>query len=256
MKPIDSESLYSDGRYYDLENVSLVADIGFYLELAGVAQGPVLEVACGTGRITLPLARMGINITGLDVSDGMLKQAKSKADSENLKIAWIKADCRNFDLNKKFKLIYIPFNSMQHLHDTNSIESFLNCVKRHLDSDGIFALDVFNPSLQILTRSNEKRFPVFKHPNPDNFNEEVVVEETNVYDRKTQINHIKWYFSIGDKKDAQVHELNMRCYFPQELDILLKYNGFEILNKYGDWTKKEFTAADMKQIIVCKKISP
>lgn len=252
MKPIDSEPLYRDGRFYDLENSSLTADIPFYLELAKSVRGPVLEVACGTGRITLPLARAGIQMTGLDVSPGMLAQARTKTAAENLTVDWVEADCRNFDLKKKFKLIYIPFNSMHHMLDTESIEAFLNCVKNHLDQDGKFAFDVFNPALKILSRPADQRFPVFKHPHPDNPEEEVIVEETNVYDSKTQINHIKWHFSIGDRKDVQVNELNMRVFFPQELDIILKYNGFEILEKFGSFDKNEFTSKDMKQICICQ----
>lgn len=252
MHKVDSEPIYRDGRFYDLENSQLAADIPFYLNLAKEAKGPVLEVACGTGRITIPVSQAGIDVTGLDVSPGMLSQARAKSSSKKLSVEWIEADCRNFQLDKKFSLIFMAFNSIQHLLDHDSLERFFAKVHEHLLPGGTFAFDVFNPSLQILTRPENKRFPVFRHPNPDNNQEEIMVEETNLYDSKTQINHIKWYFSFGERRDAQVHELNMRQFFPQELDALLKYNGFKIIEKFGNFTKKSFASEDMKQIYVCR----
>jgi len=67
----------------------------------------------------------------------MLAWAKEKSKKEGLKIKWVKADCRNFKLGRKFNLIYMPFNSMQHLHDRISIERMFNCVKKHLAKNKI-----------------------------------------------------------------------------------------------------------------------
>ena len=63
---------------------------------------------------------------------------------------------------------------------------------------------------------------------------------------------MKWYFSLPDQKDFQVENLDVRCFFPQELDQLVRANGFEIEAKYGNFEWKPFAAGDMKQIVVCK----
>ena len=65
------------------------AEIPFFVKQAQLAGGPVLEVACGTGRITLPIARAGLDVTGLDVSRPMLELARRKAEAERLRVAWV-----------------------------------------------------------------------------------------------------------------------------------------------------------------------
>jgi ubiquinone/menaquinone biosynthesis C-methylase UbiE len=107
-------------RFYDYENEDLVQDIPFYLEYAKECRGEVLEIACGTGRALIPLAQEGIKITGLDISDEMLKIAKEKVGrlDEKIKenIEFIHGDMANFDLKKKFSFIfwYVPFISAPH----------------------------------------------------------------------------------------------------------------------------------------------
>ncbi len=96
MKPIDSHALYRDGLHYDAQHVEIVEDITFYIAQAQKAGGSILELACGTGRITIPLARQGFDVTGLDISEGMLKIAKEKAEMEYLSCTFLHADCRKF----------------------------------------------------------------------------------------------------------------------------------------------------------------
>ena len=225
MKPLDEGGLLYNGRHYDLTNREIVEDIPFYINQAKKYGEPVLELACGTGRITIPLAEQRIQITGLDITDSMLAEAKKKAADKGLSIEWIKSDCRDFNLNRKFNLIFIPFNTIAHLHDQGSIESCFSRVKRHLKDKGRFIIDIFNPKLDILIRDPSKRYPVTEYPDPDGRGK-VVITENNVYDKDTQINRVKWYYRIGDRTEETIAELNMRIFFPQELDLLLHYNGF------------------------------
>src|SRR5258705_8241998 len=112
-----STPLYRDGRHYDALNSFLVADIPFYVEEARKAGTPALELGCGTGRLTIPIAQSGVEIVGLDLSPSMLAHARTKAEAARLAINFVEGDCRLFDLGRKFALIYMAFNSMQHLHD-------------------------------------------------------------------------------------------------------------------------------------------
>jgi SAM-dependent methyltransferase len=245
------DPFYRNGQIYDLMHEKLVADVNFFLEEAVQVGGPVLEVACGTGRITIPIAKKGIEIFGLDISEGMLAEAKRKSELAKAKIAWVHADCRQFDLQKKFQLIFIPFNSMQHLHDLRSLESFFNQVKNHLTSNGVFIIDVFNPSISILARGKQDRQKVMDLVDPQT-GLKATIDETINYDVANQINRVKWYYSLAEQKDYRVDELNMRCFFPQELDALVKYNGFEIINKYGNFDKEVFTSNSPKQLLKLK----
>ncbi len=86
MSHTEGEGLLYNGRHYDLTNRDIVEDIPFYLNQVRKYGEPVLELACGTGRITIPLAEQGIQITGLDITDSMLAQAKKKAAGNGLNI--------------------------------------------------------------------------------------------------------------------------------------------------------------------------
>jgi len=248
MRPLDCADLYSDGRHYDLQTKGFVEDIPFYLRQVQKYGQPVLELACGTGRITIPLAQKGIQITGLDVSESMLAQARRKASQKNVAVTWIRADCRDFQQNQKFRLIFIPANSITHLHDLESLETFFSCVRIHLADKGRFVIDVFNPRLDILMRDPTKRYPVAEYSDPDDQGM-VTVTESNAYDAAQQINRIKWYYKTGEEE--RVVENNMRVFFPQELDGLLQYYGFVIEAKYGNYDETPFESGSPKQLVVC-----
>ncbi|MFX5761047.1 class I SAM-dependent methyltransferase, partial [Acinetobacter baumannii] len=78
MTPLADMAVYEDADFYDQEFTNRAHDASFFIEQAKQADGPVLEVACGTGRITLPIARAGVDITGLDVMRSMLDRARQK----------------------------------------------------------------------------------------------------------------------------------------------------------------------------------
>ena len=246
-----SMPLYRDGRIYDAMNRAITADIAFYVEEAQRAHGPVLELACGTGRLTIPIAQSGVEITGLDRSPSMLEHARAKAREANLEINWVEADCRRFDLHRKFALIFLPFNSMQHLHDHASLEGLLRCVRAHLAAGGRFIFDVFNPSLAILNRDPKDRRLEREYEDPYGGGT-IRLDVTMAYNDATQVNRVLWYFSREGEKDFRVEELPLRCFFPQELDLLVRWGGFALANKYGNFERKPFVSGDMKQVVVCR----
>lgn len=247
----DGSEVYWDGRHYDADNNITQADLPFYLKEAEKAGGQVLELACGTGRLTIPLAAAGVNISGLDIAAPMLAMARKKAAKKGLRIKFIRSDVRSFKLDQKFKLIFIPFNSMQHLHDNAGLERFFGRVKRHLAPGGKFILDVFNPDPRYLARDNSEHIPIGLYKDPYS-GKDVLVSEQYAYDRAAQVSRISWHYKLGRKKMG-VKKINMRCFYPQELDSLLRYNGFEILRKYGGFGREPFDSESPKQVVVCRK---
>jgi SAM-dependent methyltransferase len=244
--------LYRDGRHYDELIRSLaLADVPFYVEEAKQARGLVLELACGTGRVTIPIAQSGVEIVGLDQSASMLAHARSKAEAAGVTIAWIEADCRNFSLDRKFALIFMAFNSMQHLHDRESLAALFTNVRGHLAPGGRFIFEVFNPSLAILNREPGRRYVERQYEDPDGRGT-ITLELSAVYDDAAQVNRMTWYFSLPGERDFRVERLDVRCFFPQELDLLVRTNGFEIEQKFGNFERKAFAGGDMKQIVVCR----
>jgi hypothetical protein len=154
-----------------------------------------------------------------------------------------------FDLGKKFKLIIMPFNAIAHIHDRPSHEALFARVREHLAPDGRFAFSWFNPHEKFLHRDPKQRYPCMKYERPDGT--PVEVTESNIYDKATQINHIKWYYRIGDQ-DEIVRELNMRQLYPAELDALLHYKGYYLENKYGDYDRSPFESSSVRQVCVCR----
>lgn len=242
-------SLYRDGKIYDAMNDSLVEDTHFYLKEFHNVTGSILELACETGRITCALASQGNDISGLDLSESMLIQAKQKSKDLGLKIEFHSGDMTRFDLKKKFDIIFVAYNSVHHILRNEDLKNFLRCVKDHLNPKGRFLFDIFNPSLPFLVRPKERiKMDEFIDPHDG---QQVIVTEDNIYDPATQINHVTYYYSKKDQPDYHSHPLDMRCYFPQEMDALLNYNGFEIRNNYGGFDKSPFTGESVKQIFDC-----
>lgn len=244
----DGTQIYWSGLHYDRDNLACPGDEKHYLALAKAARGPVLELACGTGRLAIPLKKAGVGITGLDVALPMIEQARAKAKEAGLKMDFIHGDARKFRLKKKFKLIFIAYNSMQHIHSIEDLESFFGSVRAHLAPGGKFAFDVFNPDPRHLARDSEELIPIGCYEDPEGGGE-ILINEQYFYDRHLQSTAVVWHYSKkGRRLDSK--RLRMRCFFPLELDALLRYNGFKALAKYGDFKHRPFGPASPKQILV------
>jgi SAM-dependent methyltransferase len=247
--------VYRDGRHYDAMNSDVVADIPFYVDEARRAAGPVLELACGTGRLAIPIAQSGVEIVGLDLSPSMLSYARPKAKQAGVGISFIEADCRNFELGRKFALIFMAFNSMQLLHDHASLAALFASVRKHLAQGGRFIFDVFNPKVALLVGTGDQRMFEREYEDPEG-NGTITLEHTMNYDDASQVNRIQWFFSRrgthGEERDFRVEDLHMRCFFPQELGLLVRSQGFEIVEKFGNFERKPFASGEQKQVVVCR----
>lgn len=139
--------LIYDANIYDGLNTFL-SDLQFYKKWLPENKDDrrILELCCGTGRLTLPIAKDGYNICGVDYTSSMLEQAKAKASEAGLEINFIEADIRTLNLQEKFDFIFIPFNSIHHLYRNEDLFKALKRVESHLKEGGLFLLDCFNPN--------------------------------------------------------------------------------------------------------------
>ena len=240
---------YADPGLYDRVIAAGLDDLPYYMGLAKEARGPVLELACGSGRLTLPLAKAGVEVCGLDSSEAMLDAAETKAAAEGLQVEWVRADMRHFQLGRPFALVILAFNSLQHLLERSEVEALLKRVRSHLAPGGRFAFDVHNPKLDLLARDPVERY--FVEPSPEAREDEVVMWEGVRYDSAAQVNHITWTLKGVSGGEEREIRLALRQYFPQELRALLEYNGFKVEHCYGDFGKKPFGDGDLKQVLVC-----
>lgn len=134
-------------RFYDLDTQDSTDDLRFWLNLARRAGGPILEVAVGTGRVLIPLARAGYAVTGVDISAEMLDRARSKVALEKPRgpVDLVLADARELDLGRRFSLAFVALNSFGHFADPGDPERVLLRLRDHLDPAGLLALDLPNP---------------------------------------------------------------------------------------------------------------
>ena len=241
--------LIYDANIYDGLNTFL-SDLQFYKKwLPKNKEAEILELCCGTGRLTIPIAKDGYSICGVDYTPSMLEQAKMKAIEAELVIDFIEADIRMLDLQEKFDLIFIPFNSIHHLYRNEDLFNALGCVRNHLKAGGIFLLDCFNPNIQYIVEHEKEPIEIAEYTTKDG--REVLIKQMMRYESKTQINRIEWHYFINGEFDS-VQNLDMRLFFPQELDSYLEWNGFEILHKFGSFEEETFCDYSEKQIFVCQ----
>ena len=241
---------YTDPILYDLENQDFEPDGPFYLSLAKKLGGPVLELGCGTGRVTIPLARHGIDMTGLDIVPGMLARARSKAG--DLSIEWVEGDVRDFHLGKAFNLICAPGCVFEHLLEREDQEAMLACVREHLAPDGRFVIINQFPTPDRMANAEEQDWFSYKDEN----GRDVRVSGTDRYDPVRQIRHETAYRRWIDGEGKEVTRrarLAMRLIFPQEMMALLHYNGLRVLHRWGDWDSGPLTGESSRIIYECEK---
>lgn len=250
---VDDSNLadYDDPLWYDAENADFEPDGPFLLVLAQQLGGPVLELGCGTGRVTIPLAQQGVNITSVDVVPVMLARARQKAGT--LAIQWLAADVRCFHLNRQYDLIFATGGLFQHMLTRADQEALLAQVYKHLEPDGFFAFNAFFPHPRNMTTvSSEEVW--FSYRAADGRN--VQVSETEHYDHLRQIEHetaIRRWQDAGGTEMVRSARLALRYTFPQEMELLLHYNGLAVEQRLGDWHGNPLTEESMIMVFVCRK---
>lgn len=242
--------LIYDGNIYDGMNTEIV-DLPFYSRwLKKRKNGNILELCCGTGRLTIPLSQEGYHITGVDNSTSMLKQAIDKANGLKVSVKFVESDIRTLDLTEVYDIIFIPFNSIHHLYNNQDFFDVLIGVKKHLKKDGYFIFDCFNPDIHYIVHSEKEENIIAEYSAKDG--REVVIKQTMVYENETQINRIKWHYFINGEFDS-IQNMDMRLFFPKELDAYLSMYGFKVIHKFGGFKEEIFENKSEKQIFVCKK---
>lgn len=142
-----AEKLFAE-VYDSLPRWSRRPDRRFYRRCARAANGPVLELGCGTGRLLLPLAKAGCAVTGLDLSAPMLRVCRAKLRrlprAVRRRVRIVRGDMTRFRLPQRFRAALIPFSGLQLLPLPGQAEACMRCAARHLEAGGSLALDVFH----------------------------------------------------------------------------------------------------------------
>ena len=251
---IDHDNLeeFRDPQTYDLVDEGYYEDYTLTEQWARLLGGPLLDLACGTGRMALRMAELGYQVTGVDITPEMIGWARQKAAKQGVSIEWVVADARAFHLQKQFSFIYMLENVFQFFLTRADQEAMLARVREHLHPEGCFLFETRNPSPRNLLEAG--------HPDPQKYatpdGGQLVITEQQYYDPMTQIQHYTSHLAFlhpGGQREEKKLRTALRYVFPQEIEALLFYNGLQIRSCYGSWQQDPLTAASRSMIYVCQR---
>jgi SAM-dependent methyltransferase len=235
---------------------SFDADMPLYMDLAATSGGRVLEVACGSGRLLLPLVRAGHHLVGVDVSPHMLAVARQKLERERLQAELVEADMRTFDVHDRgpFDLAIVAVKSFAYLTEQADQLACLERINAHLRPGGVLAIDFLNPQPEwvgaapgsmrddLLQRSEEHGLTVSR------------VESVVTTDAARQVRVIRSAYEVIDDHGAVVAkrfvEWSYRYTYRFEAEHLLARGGFEIQAVYGGYGREPFTSDSQSVVFV------
>ena len=236
-------------------------DVDFYIEEARWIDGKILEVGCGTGRVLIPIARLGKEITGVDSSPRMLAQCKARLDLEppdvRERATLVQADMRELDLGEQFSLITIPFRPFQHLIAVSDQLAALQAIHRHLEPGGRLIFDVFNPNIRYLLEDRrDEREDTAEVELPDNrsFKRTARVAAVHIVDQYSEAELIYYVREADGRIQRLVHGFLMRWYWLYELEHLLTRCGFRLGAVFGDFNRSPLTDVSPEMIFIAERI--
>lgn len=250
---MDNLQEFRDPVNYDLEELPGSADrIAFMCKFALRSAGPVLDLACGTGIVSLPLALLGLPVTGVDLSEPMIAHARRKARALGTTATFLVDDMRTFAAPTSFTFIALSGNAFQALLTQPDQSKLLRVVADHLDERGQFIFETRNPTGTDL-RDSRTEEPWFTYVNASG--EEVKVSGTQSYDKGRQILTWTSYRRWSNADGQQVRRSDIACRFTEvdELDALLATAGLRVTQRYGSWDYRPFTSCSEEIISVCER---
>ena len=215
------------------ETVALIA------ELAG--KGRVLELAIGTGRVAVPLARLGVSIEGVDASPEMIAKMREKPGGDAIPVTI--GDMAELNLEGRFDFAFLIFNTLFNL---TSQEDQARCIERTaalLNPGGAFLIEAFVPDL---TRFKDGQVIRTQQVRGD-----TVTFETGIHDPVSQV--VNYQYERIRNGEAKLIPLPMRYAFPSEIDSMAQLAGFELETRWGGWRQEAFTAQSEMHVSLYRK---
>jgi SAM-dependent methyltransferase len=245
-------SIFDDGDVYDLVGKDMPYGLDFYVTLAREASGPVLDIACGTGRILLPCLQAGVDIEGLDLFEPMLKTLRAKAAALGLSPRLHQADMSDFSLPRRFHLIMIPFNAFIHNMTQEAQIRCLRLCREHLLPGGELTFDTFFPALEFVSTPEKTRVLEGEFPHPQT-GLPIRMYDTRTIDRVAQVfhslNEIELLAADGSLQTVHRSEISSRFFYKHEMVLLLRVAGFARWEIYGDFDRRPLTRENDAMVV-------
>ncbi len=250
-------------EYYDLVHHGLPGEAEFYVGQAVRIGGATLELGCGTGRIAIPMAMSGVDVTGLDDSKAMLDvcRAKKRAIGKTPgKLKLVQKDMADFDLGTEFNFVAMAYRTFMHLLTTDSQRSCLAAVRRHLKDGGLLALNLWAPrpsAIAGLSRPESTGLrEVGRYPIPG-MDDMLVHHCASTFDASRNLLIEEHQLEEVDPKGAVLRSVTLplirAVVTPGEMAGLVKACGFKAEALFGDFACGPFDKTSTEMIWLLKK---
>ena len=228
---------YDESQAEMFEPAAVEPVVDFLAGLAG--DGAALELGIGTGRIALPLARRGIRVHGIDLSEAMVARLRAKPGAEGIGVTI--GDFATTTVEGRFSVAYLVFNTIMNLTTQDEQVACFQNVAAHLEPGGCFVIEVGVPDLQRLPPGETFRaFTVT--PTRLGFDEYDVVSQ----------GLISHHYSVSDG-NLEVFSPPFRYVWPSELDLMAKLAGMRLRDRWAGWQREPFTSDSRKHVSVWEK---
>lgn len=219
-------------------------DIPFWLDESRSIPGKVLELTCGTGRVSIPLLEAGVNLSCVDYSPGMLAQFQRKLMDRKLSCAVYCQDLVQLNIRDRFDLIFIPFHSFSEITDKQRQRQALKRIFSHLTEQGIFVCTLQNPVVRTSSMDGAMRL-IGEFPMPEGGMLHVSARMT--FDPSTHIASGEQVYEQVSPQKVCLHRhalgINFYLFDRQEFELLLGDSGFSVDALYGDYDRRSFDEA-------------
>ncbi|MEL7369805.1 MAG: class I SAM-dependent methyltransferase [Myxococcota bacterium] len=252
---------YGDGDWYDAEYVHIGGDISYYEGIAHRSK-TILELACGTGRLTIPMASAGAEVVGIDRAAPMIDRAlrkRARLDASiKSNLSFREADMRTLRLPQRFDAVVLGFNTIMHMITDEDLFATLVTARHHLTNAGRFFLDLHTPLTDLLTRDPAQRYDPQQMIDPAT-GTRYIVTESSEYDPRQQINVMRFYYQPVDANEVPVGEeryaeVRLRVLFPRELDHWLHCAGMQIVEDWDDFERTiPFTGRGGRRVLAAAR---
>ncbi len=220
---------------------TLAGMLDLLAELAG-AGGRTLEFAIGTGRVALPLAKRGLHVEGIELSEAMVAQLRAKPGGTDLPVTV--GDMATTRVDGQFDLVFLVFNTILNLTTQDEQVACFQNAAAHLRPGGHFVIETIVPSLRSMPPG--ERFHVFHH-GPDHTG----VDEYDVVTQRATSHH---YTRRAD--GWELTSMPFRYAWPSELDLMARLAGMDIVGRWADWDRSPFTADSASHVSVWRRPEP
>jgi SAM-dependent methyltransferase len=247
--------VWNDPDLYDLENADDPAfDLAFWESVVReLAPRRLLELACGTGRLTLPLARLVPEVVAVDRSAPFLERLRSRLSAGD-PVTVVEGLMQAPPVSGPFDLVIVPFNSLAYLTEPADRLACLRAVRSLLAPDGRFAFDLVAPRYDFLAEAVGRPSPLrvdADHPAADAGVKRFLRSYTDTYDPSSQTlrstNRYEIFFADG-RVEHRITDLDWHIYFPGELELLLEAAGLTVVERYGDYDRGPWNAASRRYL--------